>query len=391
MKKFLLSAGIVAGLIVGVASPALAHHPVLGASAVCGITSNEQGASSNTYELFWTIANSENSKDMNIKSVTLSHGSLVGLNGQPVQGPNGPFATTEIGPSGSLLVKSLVPRPFVGTTVTLTVVGTWDQADGDEATENETSRSWSIKPNDLICTAATGPQGPAGPTGPAGPKGDNGAPGTPGTPGVKGDTGPAGPTGPQGGPGSPGTPGLPGANGAKGDKGDKGDKGYAGKNGVNCYDGLDISEPSVEDCRGEDGKNGEDGADGADGADGVDGTNGTNGVDGKNGVNGKDGVNGATGPAGPEGPAGPFHNCVNADGFRFSAVDCDGADYVAYVDAAIEALKAGNTPPPAPVGVQPVTELPKTGSGANTLAFIGAGLLLIGAAAFGVRRFVGSN
>lgn len=90
-------------------------------------------------------------------------------------------------------------------------------------------------------TGATGPEGPAGPTGATGSTGASGAPGSPGATGSAGATGAsgpqgiAGPTGPTGATGLTGSTGAAGAQGPTGPtglKGDTGDTGPAGPTGA---------------------------------------------------------------------------------------------------------------------------------------------------------------
>lgn len=363
MKKLFVGL-LSAGLILGVATPAFAHHPTLAASAVCGITSDANGNSSNTYELFWTIGNSENNKDMNITSATLSHGTIAGLNNSPedgdLDGNNGPNTQTEIGPSGTRVFKSLVPRPFAGTTVTLTVNATWDQADGDEATENAASGTWSIKPNDLVCTAAKGDTGATGPQGPAGPTGPQGGPGAPGQPG------PAGP------PGAPGPQGVPGNTGPQGPIGPQGPQGPGGANGADGEDGADGSDgaPGTQGEQGPAGENGIDGVDGSDGIDGVDGVDGEDGIDGTDGIDGEDGATGPAGPqglqglTGPQGPAGKDAP-VSEVPFKFCGDAKVGLDTECN-------LTTTTTAPAAP------TQLPRTGSSSMVLLALAGALLVLG-------------
>lgn len=122
----------------------------------------------------------------------------------------------------------------------------------------------------------------------------------------------------------------------------------------------------------------------------VAGTQGAQGADGPAGKDGKDGRDGADGST---------HYCIGADGFPFTTVDCDGADYQTAVDAlsanastaisllasritALEAQTTGapttssttvtNTPAP------PGAELPRTGSG-QTLLIVAGVLVALGA------------
>lgn len=170
--------------------------------------------------------------------------------------------------------------------------------------------------------------GPEGPTGPQGPKGDKGEKGD------KGDTGPAGPAGPQG-------PAGPAGPGGEGSVGPAGPAGPAGSNGTNGLTPTVLCFPNV----------------------GLGYTFNPNGqlptgafVLGEGAICP---LNGAAGVAGPVGPAGP---------------------------AGAAGGESTTTTTTAPVAA-PVGELPHTGSN-TTLALIGAALLLMGAAAFGVRRFV---
>lgn len=235
MKKFLTSVLLTAGLVVGVAAPAFAHHGTLDADVTCSLKG---------YEIIWSLLNSETDKEAEVIAASVNVGSLDGIVVGAGMGRNAIHSGNVDSPS--ILGRTSVPRTTVGA-VTLSVTVRWQN-------QVEWSGSHSITPSDLPCNI----------------KGDTGA---------KGDKGDKGDTGLKGDKGDTGSQGDPGAKGDQGDTGDQGIQGEPGNDGSNGADGND-------------------GVDGADGSDGSDGATGPAGPTGSSGATGAVGARGDSGPAG---------------------------------------------------------------------------------------------
>lgn len=337
MKKFLIGAMAASLALVGLATPAFAHHATIEGSVKCSVKGQE---------VTWTIINSESGKVMNLISVTADAGAT--LEGDTITDVG--MNTDEGGPLGERVLTQLFPGDL-NKEVTLKVVVDWVNHNPKRAEGSVT----------LTGTCIPGP------------------PGTPGDDGEDGDTPiilcapgvglsftfdetfidtevlyvlEAGEICPL--KGDDGAPGKDGDDGA--DSTVPGPTGPSGEVNVTLFCdfpffpyygelGYTVTE---DDCTGPQGPAGVNGNVGPQGPAGKDST-----VPGPAGTNGADSVvPGPVGPAGPQGPAGG------------------------------ESVTTTTTVPVAPVG-----ELPRTGSN-GTMALIGAALFLIGASAFGLRRLV---
>lgn len=129
------------------------------------------------------------------------------------------------------------------------------------------------------------------------------------------------------------------------------------------------------------------------------------GIPGRNGKDGADGQNGLDGLNGADGLNAVQHKCLGLDGYLYSADKCLPLSVVGEAGPQGErgeigpagpqgsaggttVLAANDTAPTvAPAHSVPVGELAHTGN--NDWMYLGVGLVLVGALAFGVRKYVG--
>lgn len=193
-----------------------------------------------------------------------------------------------------------------------------DGCGGDQAADQEASRSLG---GGGCCIGPSGPPGEHGPTGERGPdgaQGNLGPEGYDGPMGLRGDPGPRGQDGgcgldgPPGAPGGIGCTGQPGCNGQPGTPGPFGQDGQTGPEGV-----AGVPVPGPPGPRGNLGPLGEIGNPGPQGREGCVGQFGAAGIPGLDGLSGPQG-DGDSGPAGTQGVigtiGGPGLDCLGVEG-----------------------------------------------------------------------------